>query len=90
MMTKDEVKALIEAGKTLLLAGAESELAGLPKGRWIGGTIPYFMGDEGGTFTESLIQVHDISAYAEAVTFQNYDEKPLSVFLQTRQTMVFR
>ena len=74
MMTKEEVKALIEAGKTLLLAGSESLLADLPKGRWIGGTIPYFMGDEGGTFTESLIQVHDISAYAEAVTCQNYDE----------------
>ena len=41
MMTKEEVKALIEAGKTLLLAGSESLLADLPKGRWIGGTIPY-------------------------------------------------
>ena len=78
MMTKDEVKALIEAGKTLLLAGAESELAGLPKGRWIGGTIPYFMGDDGGVFTESLIQVHDISPYAEAVTFQSYDEQTIT------------
>ena len=86
MMTKEEVKALIEAGKTLLLAGSESLLADLPKGRWIGGTIPYFMGDEGGTFTESLIQVPHTQKPSPAKITMN---TPLTVFLRKRQTTVF-
>ena len=43
-----EAAALIEGGAYLTIAGAEAVLAGLPKGNWIGGTIPYFMTQEGG------------------------------------------
>ena len=54
----DEVGAMIAAGDALLLAGEEQLLAALPQGRWIGGTIPYFMTHEaGGTFDRDRIFV---------------------------------
>ena len=51
LLTVDEVKNEVEIGKNLLLAGDENLLGQLPKGNWIGGTIPYFMVDEGGVIT---------------------------------------
>lgn len=55
LITVDEAKTAIEAGKVLWLAGDEELLKQLPKGRWIGGSIPYFMSAEGGKTTRELI-----------------------------------
>ncbi len=44
----DEVAAMIESGAGLVLAGEEAVLSRLPRGNWIGGTIPYFMTAEAG------------------------------------------
>lgn len=57
----EEVTGKIEEGKTLLLAGDRSVMDSLPKGNWIGGTIPYFMGDEGGVITKDQILVEELS-----------------------------
>ena len=43
-----EAAARIEAGKTMLVAGAPALLAALPQGNWIGGSTPYFMTEAGG------------------------------------------
>ena len=43
LYTVDEVSAMIREGKKLLLAGETKLLSQLPKGDWIGGTIPYFI-----------------------------------------------
>ena len=42
-----EVNQMIAEGKALLLAGSEEALSQLSKGNWIGGTIPYFMDEDG-------------------------------------------
>ena len=55
-----EVSAAIEAGKVLWLAGDEELLKTLPKGRWIGGSIPYFMGAAGGETTREKIYVAEL------------------------------
>lgn len=39
---------LIESGAVLFVAGSGQALASLPKGRWIGGSTPYFMTPDGG------------------------------------------
>lgn len=44
----EAVTAMIAGGASLILAGEETLLASLPRGRWIGGTIPYFMTAEAG------------------------------------------
>ncbi len=48
LLTVDQASQAIEEHKTLLVAGEEEVLGKLPRGNWIGGTIPYFMTDDGG------------------------------------------
>ena len=48
LLTVAEASEAITAGAAVLVAGDESLLRQLPQGRWIGGTIPYFMTDAGG------------------------------------------
>ncbi len=55
----------IEAGEFLIIACDESLLSQLPSGNWIGGSIPYFMGDDGGTVSRDTIFVHTISGCAQ-------------------------
>ncbi len=57
LQTTEEVIELINSGKILLLAGDNKLMESLPKGNWIGGSIPYFMGDEGGVVAKDKILV---------------------------------
>ncbi len=60
LMSVGETRALIEAGKLLWLAGDEALMSQLPKGRWIGGSIPYFMGEAGGATTRNHLYVSEL------------------------------
>jgi hypothetical protein len=62
LLSIDETAALIQAGKVLSLAGDESLLAQLPAGRWIGGTIPYFVDTQGGVESRDHIFVTELTA----------------------------
>lgn len=64
LRTLEETTALINEGKVLHIAADESLLAKLPKGKWIGGTTPYFLAEEGGIFTKEKLYVNEID-YAE-------------------------
>ncbi|SMN12470.1 hypothetical protein SPBRAN_1125 [uncultured Candidatus Thioglobus sp.] len=69
----EEVSAAIEAGKVLWLAGDEYLLKSLPKGKWIGGSIPYFMGDQGGETTKQKIYVSELDVkIAKRIQIQFY------------------
>jgi hypothetical protein len=69
-----QVEALIAQGKALLLAGDESLLKRLPKGKWIGGTIPYFMSENGGVADRQHIFVNEIPAGCACVGIRRYGE----------------
>jgi hypothetical protein len=56
----EEVEKLIRRGDGLLLAGDEALLRRLPRGNWIGGTIPYFMTGDGGCVDHERIFVNDL------------------------------
>jgi hypothetical protein len=71
------VASKIESGKTLFLAGDESLLKRLPKGKWIGGTIPYFMDQKGGTTTKDSIFMTEAPAIASGLKITWYAEKDL-------------
>lgn len=60
MVSTNEVTQAIKDGKVLWLAGDEALLRNLPKGRWIGGSIPYFMSSEGGRTTRDMIYVSEL------------------------------
>ena len=70
----DEVATLIRRGETLLLAGDESRLELLPQGKWIAGTIPYFMSDEGGVVDRCRIFAERLPEGFEHVAIRRYDE----------------
>lgn len=73
--TVAETAALIESGKVLALAGEEALLTGLPRGRWIGGTTPYFIADRGGVETRERIFVTQLGeADSAGAAIRRYTE----------------
>ncbi len=60
LFTVQEVEASIRRGDGLLLAGEEALLRQLPRGNWIGGTIPYFMTREGGVVDHERVFVNEL------------------------------
>jgi hypothetical protein len=77
LCTPEEARERIEHGAALLLAGDESLLRQLPPGRWIGGTIPYFLGREGGTFSKDRLFVNEVPAVVESLRITAYDKESL-------------
>jgi hypothetical protein len=73
----NEVIKKIENGDRLLVAGDENLLKKLPRGNWIGGTIPYFMAENGGVFTKDLIFVDEIPLFSKDISIKYYEESSL-------------
>ncbi len=60
----------IQSGAPLAIAGDESALRQLPLGRWVGGTIPYFMAEAGGCKTKDHVMVAPMAPATEvALTY---------------------
>lgn len=77
LMTIPEAAQLIQSGRVTLVAGDEAALRELPAGDWIGGSIPYFMGAEGGVVDKARVFVHVLP---ESVTLHStvlYDPEGL-------------
>jgi len=75
MSVADFQAELEEAPENLYaVSGDERLLARLPRGNWIGGTIPYLMTDEqGGITTRDLLLVHQLPGDALAASIAVYD-----------------
>ena len=76
--------AKIEAGEFLVIAADESLLNQLPSGNWIGGSIPYFMSEQGGLCNkeQAFIQtVHGIEGNAQP-RITPYDSNSISRIAQ--------
>jgi len=72
------VADLIRSGRRLLLAADQKLLTSLPQGSWLGGTIPYFIGDQGGVRTRELIHVTELPPYVDNTQLRYYEGKALS------------
>ena len=68
---------LINGGGYLVIAGDEGALRQLPKGNWIGGTIPYFMAEQGGTVTRDQVFVNAVEVFDAPPTLRLYDVEAL-------------
>lgn len=77
LLSVQSVIDLIQSHKSLLLAGDEKVLSQLPKGNWIGGTIPYFMSEEGGLNSQEFIYVTELPSIASNIQIQLYDDKSI-------------
>jgi hypothetical protein len=60
LMSLDEASALIQQGRPCCVAGDENLLRRLPRGCWIGGSIPYFMAEQGGVCTRTQLFVAEL------------------------------
>jgi len=78
LVTLEKAIAEIKAGKRLLCAGEESLLSQLPKGNWIGGTIPYFMDMDGGQMDQKRIFIDAIPEAISDVSIHAYSEGQLA------------
>jgi len=78
LYTIAEVKSKIDQGLGLLLAGDEVALRQLPAGHWVGGTIPYFIGEKGGLSTREKIFVTELPDYVDSFKIKAYNEKNIS------------
>lgn len=67
----------IEDGGRFFLAGSEETLRSLPSGRWIGGTIPYFMDEQGGTISKEKVYATELPTTVGDVQTVWYDQKRL-------------
>lgn len=82
----EETSKLINEGNYLVVAGDESFLEKLPSGNWIGGTIPYFMSDEGGIETSEKAFVNVIHD-ALSVKIKNYSKKTINKIAKDASTL---
>ncbi len=71
LVTLEEAGKMIRDGKVLHIAGDDSLLSKLPAGKWIGGTTPYFITEEGGMMNKEKVFVDEIS-FAEEVRIAPY------------------
>ncbi len=71
LITYEETVKMINEGKVLHIAADDSLLSKLPRGKWIGGTTPYFISEEGGVQTGDRLFVTEID-YASDVRIANY------------------
>lgn len=79
LVTPQVAADMIQSGAPLAIAGDEDVLAALPCGNWIGGTIPYFMGQDGGVTTRQQLFVTPLSfAPGLPPTIRQYDVASLS------------
>ena len=73
----EQVVKFIESGKLLSLAGDEKVMSKLPKGNWIGGTIPYFMDIDEGKFDQDQIFVNDLLNLKGIFKIKTYDSSTI-------------
>ncbi|NLF50335.1 MAG: hypothetical protein GX577_04300 [Leptolinea sp.] len=78
LFTINEVKEMISRGYHMFLAGDETALQQLPRGHWIAGTTPYFMGEGGGLITKDKILVTGVPGYTVSVKNHIYDIDSIS------------
>lgn len=75
LLTPIETAHLIGTGKVLGLAGDEALLDQMPKGNWIGGTVPYFIGENGGVECHDKIYVSVFEGVNPSdIQIRNYSE----------------
>ncbi|NPV91230.1 MAG: hypothetical protein HPY50_10725 [Firmicutes bacterium] len=67
-VTLEQAEKLIKEGKVLHIAADESLLDQLPKGKWIAGTTPYFITEQGGITCKDKLFVDEIASVLECKT----------------------
>lgn len=78
LLSLQDTQRLIQEGKPCCVAADESLLRQLPRGPWIGGTIPYFMASQGGTCTRDQLFVTELPSQGGRAQVRVYDRERLN------------
>lgn len=78
MVGIEELKAKISRGGYFFLAADEGLLEQMPEGNWIGGTIPYFMTEAGGSYSRDKVYALELPSCITGVEIRAYDESSLA------------
>lgn len=73
LLNLTETAALIATDRFLSIAADEALLRELPRGNWIGGTTPYFLGQNGGEARRDRLFVTPVPDFARNVRLGFYD-----------------
>jgi hypothetical protein len=64
VVNRDELVEQINRGDFMIIAADEAILTELPPGNWIGGTIPYFMTEQGGCHSLEIAYVTTVKGFS--------------------------
>jgi len=78
LISVEAARQMIQDNKVLIISGSEKSLLKLPKGQWIGGSIPYFMTAEGGCFDEDKVFVSDMTNICSAIRIKTYNTQTIN------------
>lgn len=78
LYTIDEVKKFINSNKKMVISGDEALLNMLPEGNWVGGTIPYFMGTNGGTIDRERLFVNFLPSEVSNISIKSYSKESIN------------
>lgn len=77
LFNREEAIKIINSGKVLTIAGDVELLRSLPKGNWIGGSIPYFMSEKGGLCSKDFCQITEFPDNIRIESIKFYPAKEL-------------
>jgi hypothetical protein len=72
LFTVEDASAIIESGSVVVIAGTAPLLRRLPAGNWVGGTMRYFMTEDGGSQTTDRVFVTELPVDAADVSIHRY------------------
>jgi len=80
LLSLDETVKLIKNGNIVSVAGEEKILKSLPEGNWIGGTIPYFMSEDGGCKNKDKVFVTDLTPIVQNIKIEAFGTDTIKDF----------
>ncbi len=78
LLSLEDTQRILQEGKPCCIAADETLLRQLPRGPWIGGTIPYFMASQGGTCTRDRLFVTELPSQGGRAQVRVYDRQRLN------------
>lgn len=78
LLSIQEANKVLAGSGSYLVAADEKALRQLNRGQWIGGTIPYFMAEKGGTITQDQVFVTEMPAHVKLSGISMLSEKNIS------------
>ena len=78
LLTLDDARRMLSGSGNFLVAADAKLLKQLPRGNWIGGTIPYFMAERGGVVSQDKVFVTELPEYVKSAKIATLDAAGLT------------